>query len=80
MLQSTAPLIDTVDEAAVFLGTTLADLGMVSGETINVSWNGVSTTITTGPGPGASIPDTGSTALLLGAGLLGLAAIRRKLS
>ena len=41
----------TVDETAVFYGTTLADLGMVAGETMTLSWVGDSMTVTTIPEP-----------------------------
>jgi hypothetical protein len=72
--ESTASLIGSVDELAIFNGYTLASLGMVSGETISVSWgNGgfnEGATINTLP-----IPAPGALALL---GLAGIATRRRR--
>jgi hypothetical protein len=47
---------------------------------VNRTVGGTAYTITGGSlAPGAAVPDGGSTASLLGFGLLGLAALRRKL-
>lgn len=40
--------------------------------------DGVCLTITTGPSNGSTVPDTGSSVLLMGASLIGLAALRRR--
>jgi len=61
----------TVNETAIWENTTLADFGMVPGETINVSWTGDSATIQT-----IAIPEP-STVLLVGFGGLGAWLLRR---
>jgi MYXO-CTERM domain-containing protein len=73
--ESTASLIGSVDELAIFSGFTLASLGMVAGETVIVSWgNG-------GLDEGGTInvlgaiPAPGALALL---GLAGIATRRRR--
>jgi hypothetical protein len=50
-LPAGAPQIGEVNETAVFEGVTLASLGMVAGETINVVWEGDSAIIQTIPAP-----------------------------
>ncbi len=72
--RSSAPLIGSVNETATFLNTTLASMGMVSGESLTVTWNGDSATIQT-----SAIPEP-SSALLLGLGALGLAGLRSRKS
>ena len=54
------PNSGTVNETAIWEDTTLADLGMVPGETITVSWSGDSVTIQT-----IAIPEPNSVALLI---------------
>jgi hypothetical protein len=66
------PNSGTVNETAVWENTTLADLGMVPGETITVSWSGDGATIQT-----VAVPEP-STSLLLGIFLLSIAALRRR--
>ena len=50
-LPAGAPQIGEVNETAIFAGVTLASLGMVAGETINVVWEGDSAIIQTIPEP-----------------------------
>ena len=66
------PSSGTVNETAVWENTTLADLGMVPGETITVSWAGDSATIQT-----IAVPEP-SASLLLGIGVFSIAALRRR--
>ena len=72
VFKSSAPLTGSVNESATFLNTTLASMGMVSGESMTVSWTGDSVTIQT-----SAIPEP-SSALLLGLGASGLAGLRRR--
>jgi MYXO-CTERM domain-containing protein len=71
-LPTTASLTGTFDNIAIFEGVTLASLGMVAGETINVTWQGDSAIITTVNTPE---PATATLALL---GLGGLMMRRRR--
>lgn len=71
--QSGAPLVGSVNESATFFGTTLASLGMVAGESIQVSWGDNIATIQTF----AAVPEPGTLALL-GIGLFGMGLSRRK--
>jgi hypothetical protein len=72
VFSNSAPLIGSVNESATFLNTTLASLGMVSGESVTATWAGGSATIQVG-----AIPEP-SSALLLGLGALGLAGLRSR--
>jgi len=67
------PNIGSVNETAFFANTTLADIGMVAGETVTVSWAGDSATIQT-----IGVPEP-STVLLAAAGVVALAVARCKL-
>ncbi len=71
-LQEGAPSIGTFNETAVFEGTTLADLGMVVGETVTITWEGDSGIITT-----AVVPEP-SSAIIGFIGLVGLIGRRRR--
>ncbi|MFL6464155.1 MAG: VPDSG-CTERM sorting domain-containing protein [Bryobacteraceae bacterium] len=71
------PLLNTM----TFNNATLASLGVTPGIYVWMWGDGANQnfTLQIGPLPGPSVPDGGSTVSLLGFGLLGLAALRRKL-
>lgn len=69
---STTPLVGSVNESAIFSGTTVAGLGMVAGESVTITWAGDSATIQT-----LSIPEPSST-LTYGVAALGFLAVHRR--
>lgn len=76
VLPTGTPNVGTVNESAVFNGTTLAGLGMLPGETVTVSWG------TGGANEGGSIntfaPVPEPSTAILGIGVAGLLITRRR--
>ncbi len=69
-----AALVGSVNESATWFGVTLASLGMVAGESIQVTWGGNTAIIQTFA---ISVPEPGTIALL-GIGLLSMGIARRR--
>lgn len=75
--RTSAPIVGSVNESATLEGATLATFGMVSGESVSVTWGQNTATIQTFAGQSVSVPAP-ATLALVGIGLAGIGCNRRK--